>query len=561
MTREVASVNSALASPPVSDSLKSTPLDKLQRFRELRQATDNEHGMAYVKRPNGTAVIAIASLDKRDVITLPAGISQEHYEQIVSNILPIPETQYMMYEIAKAYANRTPIMLEGGTAIGKTFAVNCFAELLYGPGAKIPDFYCNGQTDVSELMGKYVPAGLTARELRRIDDYLKSDAGVALKAEVQQSGNLTAHELLERAALELRIPIRRGSFEFQLGVLPKAMTGTMSPDGIMLETPDGPGCMLHIQEVGMAAPSVVNALLKIRGVKGKLAADIQVHEDGGRLIEAGEGFFLVLSTNPPGRGFKERFEVDSALARALVWKTLPDQLAATSLEKISDRIFDCSKVVRREDSDGAIIDLTRHQELATILGVAVFRFHQVFQEKLVDGEPGRKQKIPATIDSLWKVAEILQNHQIPTQDNSSVDFVATLTAAIQGIYIDALRDKPEIVASRSLGGAAKTTQSLGAVLLSSLDSVLTNRQLEEMSFRGGKTSRKEAIEILTKEAMGHDTGTALREEATSVVTSMEIDDTLDRLAALLPKDMVESLKMATGLASMMPTDPAKGKLA
>ena len=566
MARKTASTNAAASTNPTTDTLESTPLGKLREFRELQKATDNEHGMAYVKRENGTAVIAIASLDKRDVVVVPARITQEQYERVVSNILPIPETQYMLHEIAMAYSNRTPIMLEGGTAIGKTFAVNCFAELLYGPGAKIPDFYCNGQTDVSELMGKYVPAGLTPQQLQKIDQYLKSDAGVALKAEVQRSVNLTTQELLERAAFELKMPIQRGSFVFQLGVLPKAMTGTMSPDGVMLETPDGDGCMLHIQEVGMAAPSVVNALLKVRGVKGKLAADIQVHEDGGRLVEAGDGFFLVLSTNPPGKGFKERFEVDTALARALVWKTLPDQLAADSLEKISSRVFDCSRVTRRADSPGAVIDLTKHKELATILGDAVFKFHQMFQEKLGEGEPGRKQKIPVTIDSLWKVAEILQNHQIPKTDYSSVDFVATLKAAIQGIYIDALRDKPDVAAPRSLVGAAKKEKSLGAIVMGGLDTILSSRQVEEISFRGGKTTRKEAIEILAREAVSDpkEEGNqkkvaALKTEAQSTVATGEIDRSIDKLALLLPKGMLDSVRNATGL-HLTAIDPERAKL-
>lgn len=494
----------AAAQAPGAD-LKATeisPQDKLKRFRELQQSTDNEHGMAFIKNADGSAVIAIKSLDKKNVVTFKTQASEEQFKEVLGKILPIPETQYMLYELAMAYANRTPIMLEGGTAIGKTYSVNRFAELLYGPNAKIPDFYCNGQTDVSELMGKYVPAGLTPQQLARISEYLKSDAGAALKAEMKQDGDFSNQALMERAALELKLPVQKGSFTFQLGVLPKAMTGTMGADGIMQETPDGPGCMLHIQEVGMAAPSVVNALLKIRGDKGKLAADIQVHEDGGRLVEAGEGFFLVLSTNPPGKGFKERFEVDSALARALVWKNLPDQLSSESMQKIGDKIFDCSKVERRLDSPGAIVDLNQHTQLGAMLGEVALKFHQLFQDKLRDGEPGRKQKIPVTIDSLWKVAEVLQNHQIPKEDLSGVDFVATLKAAIKGIYIDALRDKPDTFGAASLADAAKATQSLGAELMKQLDTILTSAQVEEITFEGKKMTRIKAIEILSDRAFG-----------------------------------------------------------
>lgn len=549
---------------------RMSPRDKLQTFRDLQKATDNEHGMAFVKSADGFACVAIRSLDGKNVITVRSALSRSQFGEVLENMLPIPETRSMLYDLGMAYANRTPIMLEGGTAIGKTYAVNRFAELLYGPNAKIPDFYCNGQTDVSELMGKYVPAGLKPEQLVRIHDYLKSPAGAALQADMSKHGAFTQQDLVERAALELKLPVQKGSFTFQLGVLPKAMTGTMSPEGIMRETSDGPGCMLHIQEVGMAAPSVVNALLKIRGEKGKLATDIQVHEDGGRLIEAGDGFFLVLSTNPPGKGFKERFEVDNALARALVWKTLPDQLSAASMSKIGSMIFDCSKVTRRSDSSGAIVDLSKHPELADLLGEAALKFHQLFSDKLKDGEPGRKQKVPVTIDSLWKVAEILQNHQVPNETYSGVDFVATLKAAIQSIYIDALRDKPDSFDSRSLSAASQGQQSLGALLMGQLDSILTNRQVEEISFEGKKMTRKDAIEILGERAMQAgeipaavaEQAEAAQAEAQTAGQEMQLRAALGDLGTTLAEnELLKRVTSALGMGATKITGVGKGESA
>lgn len=481
--------------------VKIPPSIKLRRFWELKKAADNEHGIGYVRNRDGSAVIVFASVDKKDVVTVPTRITQAQFRQVLDKILPIPESQAMLFDLATVYAMRAPCILVGGTAIGKTFTVNRFAEFLYGPNAKIPDFYCNGQTDVSELMGKFVPAGLGPQQLQLMHDYLRSDAGAALKAEMQQVGGFSTQDLLERAALELKLPIQKGSFVFQLGVLPRAMTGTMSPEGVMIDTPDGAGCMLHIQEVGMAAPGVINALLQIRGEKGKLAVDIQVHEDGGRLIKAGPEFFLVFSTNPPGVGFKERFEVDPALARGLVWKTLPDRLSPESMAKVASRIFDCSKVTRRVEAPGAIIDLRRHRELAELLGSTALKFHQLYLETLEDGEPGCKQKIPVTIDSLWKVAEILQNQQLPNDTFSGVDFIATLRSAIQGIYIDALRDKPGRFGGHSLEDAAKHRSSLGAELMIQLENILINEQLEEISFESKTMTRKVAIEILASRAM------------------------------------------------------------
>lgn len=489
--------------PSAGDTNASlSPSDKLQYFRSLKSLTDNSHGLAHVTKPDGSSVIAIASVDpagNRNVVTVPTRLSAEQFEAVKSDLLPLPETQLMLYELAVAYANRTPILLEGGTAIGKTFAVNTFAKLLYGPNAKIPDFYCNGQTDVSELMGKHVPAGLTPKQLETLTTYLKSEAGELLRVKVkEENGRVDTKELMERAALDLGLPVQKGSFVFQLGVLPKAMTGTMSPEGIMLETHDGPGCMLHVQEVGMAAPSVINAFLKIRGEKGKLAADIQVHEDGGRLVEAGEEFFLVFSTNPPGEGFLERFTVDSALSRALVWKRLPDELSAESLRSVTSRIFDFAKVERREESPGAIVDLAQHPELSEVIGTVAFRFHRAFMDNLRKGEPGRKQKVPATIDSLWKVAELVQNHQVdgPVGQNR-IDLVETLKQAIRSIYIDSLQSKPSRLPGESLEEAAKAKSSLGATLMAGLDALLSDSKLHGVPHEGKQVSPGEKILRLT----------------------------------------------------------------
>lgn len=541
--------NNTHADQPV---LREVDFSKLDRLRGLRALTDNEHGMAHVVTAEGASIV-ISSLDKKSVVRIPTRLSEEDFGALKQDLLPIPETQYMLYEIAAAYANRTPIMLEGGTAIGKTFAVQIFAKILYGLRAKIPDFYCNGQTDVSELMGKYVPAGLNPEQLKRLNDYIKSDAGVALKAELQRElVDVDTRDLIERAALELGMPIQKGSFVFQLGVLPKAMTGTMSPQGVMLETREGPGCMLHIQEVGMAAPAVINALLKIRGVKGKLAPDIQVHEDGGRLIEAGDEFFLVMSTNPPGRGYKERFDIDPALARAVVWKNLPDELSASSIKLVASKIFDFSQVERRDNSDGAVVDLRGHAELAEALGLIAYRFHRMYQDKLREGEPGRRQKVPATVDSLWKVAELVQNHQIPHPAKDQVDLVETIKEAIRGVYVDALRDKPGRFVTESLDKAAAQQNSIGTALLKELDAILTDKKIIELEHRGQKVSLAEKIESMTSEIFVRtrwelmDTKNLVEQEASKARARGEIMNELKDLAGLLGSDLVKEVAAKAG---------------
>lgn len=522
-----------------------SPTDKLRQFRELQKLTDNEHGMAYLQPAEGPAQVIVKSLDGRHIAAVTTRLSKEEYGELLKRLLPIPETRHILFELAVAYSNRTPIMLEGGTAIGKTFAVNRFAEILYGLGAKIPDFYCNGQTDVSELMGKYVPAGLRTDQILKISRYLESDAGAALKAELEQKGVTAPHEVMEHAALQLRIPIQRGSFTFQLGILPRSMTSTMGADGLMIDTPDGPGCMLHLQEVGMAAPAVINALLKIRGEKGQLTTDIQVHEDGGRLITSGSEWFIVLSTNPPGKGFKERFEIDSALSRALVWKTLDDGLSTSSMHAVARKIFDFSRIDRREGSPSAVVDLSSHSELAQHLGDVALEFHLLYQQKLIDGEPGRRQKIPATIDSLWKLAQRLQNDQTLHAEKDCIDFEVTLKDAIKSLYIDALQDKPSLIEREQLSAQAQERLSLGQALVGSLDAILNDRT-KEIEFRGFKQTRAEILQHLSAEVFesskeSNTEASTIEVRALDAKARIDLETSLKALGELLHGDAVNQI--------------------
>jgi len=497
----IPAVNEAETRPQIS------PLARLQVLSARAVlCRESEHGIGYHLAKDGKAELIFSNLEGQQHVSVPTPLTEAQFNKIMERILPLPETLYMLHELAKAYSLGTPIMLEGGTGLGKTFVVNTFAKLLYGPRAEIPDFYCSGQTDVSELMGKYVPAGIKPQDQQRIDTFLISDGGAALKAELKQEGGgkYEITELYQRALIALGIPFKKGSFEFQLGVLPKAMTATVNEHGELCYSGDGDGVMLHIQEVGLAAPGVINALLKIRGDGGKLASSIQVWEDGGRRIEAGKGFFVVFSTNPPGKGFNDRFPVDKALARFVVWVNLPDRLSDESIRKATAQICTFKQIA---DGDGTILDLKNHQELGQAIGDVLAKFHKIYVEMLEKGEPGRQQKVPATLDSLWRAAGLIQAVQIPTSDLSSVDILATIRAAVQGVYINALQDKRGITPEKQLKEAK--LGSLGEELLRSFDNILTGTTLDPLtgtkldmiSFRGKQTTSAEVLKTLTTEAM------------------------------------------------------------
>lgn len=554
---EITPTHAGEASHEIADTLafnaNLTPRERLKLVSSrLNEGRNNDLGVGHHIEPNGQKTLVFTNLESSQVVSVPTRLSREAFDSVMDRVLPIDETKVMLFELAKAYDQRTPIMLEGGTAIGKTYTVNLFANLLYGEKATIPDFYCNGQTDVSELMGKYVPATLKSEDQARITQYLKSDQGAALKAEMIQElnqtggGQVSYKELFVRAAAELGVAVDERNFEFQLGVLPKAMTARVTDTGHLEFDPDGEGVLLHVQEVGMAAPSVVNALLQIRGEKGKVAESIQVWQDGGREVKAGPGFFVVFSTNPPGKGFQERFEVDQALARGLVWLNLPDRLSDESLRKASGKIFSFDKV---PPQSGTVIDIRQSPELGEVIGGVMAKFHKAYTELLSNGEMGRKQKVPATLDSLWRVAELIQQVQVISADGQSVDMVATLRQAVKGIYVNCLQDKPDLISSPDLRSGHD--QSMGANVLLAFDQFL-NGDVDGVQFRGATVPPRKAIETLTQEALlgedvksGGKQGAAVNNDWEKIVALKKTAKSLREIRTLAPGSFNDLYGQAT----------------
>jgi MoxR-like ATPase len=539
---------------------EKTPAQTMSDLRARHQAdASSPLGVGFLENPVGRRELVFSNLEQSQTIALETKLARSTFERIIEKPLPLKETQLMLFKLAQAYQGRFPIMLEGGTAIGKTYTVNLFSQLLYGEGAKIPDIYCNGQTDVAELTGKYVPSGMTPEQHRKVNEFLESDKGAGLKAELIKAGkgNYEHQELFTRACAALGLPVDRSQFEFQLGILPKAMTASHDDKGMLHYGPDGEGVMLHVQEVGMAPPGVANALLQLRGESGHLTEKIHIWEDGGREIRAGKGFFVVFSTNPPGSGFQERFPVDQALARGMIWVNLPERLSEESLRTAARHIFRCDKIPADQ---GTVIDLGRANELAEVLGDLCAKFHRLYEGETERGETGRRQKVPATIDSLWRVAGLVQSVQCLTKDGSSVDMVATLRNAIVAVYIDCLQDKAPLVPSKALKDAGKT--SLGSRVLATFDTLLADRNIHGLPFRGKeKVACGEVIQTLTRELLVNTSpanDSTVIERAKKARSGLEIDTAIRKLEKLLDPKLAAKFSAAISEKAPRFEDSGKG---
>ena len=106
--------------------------------------------------------------EDRPIITrLETEARQEDIEAIKREIIPMRESFEILEAMARTYKHRDPLLIEAPTAIGKTYLAEKFTEMLYGKGVKPLDFYCSGQTDVSELMAKWVPKVETEEEVAK----------------------------------------------------------------------------------------------------------------------------------------------------------------------------------------------------------------------------------------------------------------------------------------------------------------------------------------------------------------------------------------------------------
>jgi MoxR-like ATPase len=426
------------------------------------------------------------------IIKLETEATQEEIEAIKKEIIPMKESFEILEAMARTYSHRQPLLIEGSTAIGKTFLAEKFTEMLYGKGVKPLDFYCSGQTDVSELMAKWVPQFETEEEKRKWHEFLKSvDAQKKLREiseEVEQKKDFSEkqkltliHSRLQELAKSAGLS-ERTQWRFQYGAIPKAMCLKRNPDGsFSFDEQNGDGFILHIEEVGLAEPQVINALLKLRGKRGKLAEEIQLWENGGKKIKAGPKFWVFFSTNPPEE-YLARNEVDPALARGVVFKRMGD-ISLESLYLAAEYYF-TYKIGEKPDKkpEGCIFDIYNHPEIGKEIAKVVYAFHNDLNKELKKGEKGRQQRVPLTLDDMARVADFLIDQQIRDKKTGRIDLTETLKNIIHFNYLNRLAD-----------------DDLKQTMIKNLKELLEG-DTGKIEFEGKPRTRKEIFDILIERA-------------------------------------------------------------
>ncbi len=216
----------------------------------------------------------------------------------------------LLQDIAKAVEMDSPLMIEGEQAIGKTITVEYLAMLLNKPVYRMS---LNGQTDVTDLIGKWVPRveGLkdkinvllkhpekcTSEEARKLIEAktkienidvskLKESDPSDSKVIAKQKIGLTKKEMQQIAELE-GIEVSESEWAWQNGDIPKQM----------LE-----GAWSVLDEVNTCEPQILVRLNAVLEKGGQLV----LHEDGSKVIPRHKDFRLFATVNPPGGDFKGR---------------------------------------------------------------------------------------------------------------------------------------------------------------------------------------------------------------------------------------------------------------
>jgi len=431
--------------------------------------------------------------EERPIITkLETDATREDIEAIKKEIIPMRESFEILEAMARTYKHRQPLLIEGPTAIGKTYLADKFTELRYGRGVKPLDFYCSGQTDVSELMAKWVPKVETEEEKRKWNEFLESAQAqieiskiaqeIEEKEKLSQEQKLALiHTKLQELAKSIGLA-EKTQWRFQYGAVPKAMGLIRNPDGTFaFDEQKGAGFTLHIEEVGLAEPQVINSLLKLRGKKGQLAEEIQLWENGGKKVKAGPKFWAFFSTNPPEE-YLARNEVDPALARGVVFKRM-GELSEESLRLAADYYFTYKLGKKPEEKpEGCILDVYNHPEIGREISKVVSAFHNDLNKELKKGEKGRQQRIPLTLDDMARVADGLIDEQIRDKKTGRLDLTETLKRLIHFYYLDRLAD-----------------EELKEIMEANLKELLEG-DTGKIEFEEKELTRKEVFDILVERA-------------------------------------------------------------
>lgn len=242
----------------------------------------------------------------------------------------------MLEAIAKAEKMDTPLLIEGEAAAGKSFTIEYLAHLC---NREVYRMSLNGQTDTSDLIGKWVPktGGLRKTVNRLLDDpekckseltkklieskKIKPSSPLIISQKINEKikniySGFTKEDMQEICRLE-NIQIDDSDWAWQNGDIPKQMEK---------------GAWSVLDEVNTCEPQILVRLNSVLEKNGQLV----LSEDGSKKITRHPDFRIFATVNPPGGKYKGRIPLSAEWISRWAYlnvSELPKEIRALRLMK------------------------------------------------------------------------------------------------------------------------------------------------------------------------------------------------------------------------------------
>ena len=185
-------------------------------------------------------------------------------------------------DIAIAFSGGEPMLVEGGTSLGKTTTVRKMCAEL---GYEVHYANLNGATDVEDLMGRYIPN--PKKNKPEDPEYIFSD------------GKVTSGLRQENGKIKVII----------------------------------------LDEFNAAAPNIAIRLHEVLDALER-NGEVVLSEDASEALQVSKGRTKIIALmNPPGKGYFEREPLDPAQLRRWVYKKMPSELPADTFSQATDALF------------------------------------------------------------------------------------------------------------------------------------------------------------------------------------------------------------------------------
>lgn len=316
-------------------------------------------------------------------------------------------------QIATSFALNEPLLLEGGTSIGKNTAASKMAADL---GYEVHYVNLNGLTEVDDFMGRYVSN--PRRKSAQDPEYIFVDGAITAGLR-QESGKIK---------------------------------------------------VIFLDELNAASPSV---LIRLHSILDALERDgnVVLSEDASQLIPVNkQKTKIIAAMNTPGKGYLERQPIDPALLRRFIYSKLPSEMPDDVFDFFADALIGSLQTVQLTEQQLPSRDKRLMvEELQTIKGFREIwnlykEFHKGAKKLRSERIVAKDQSQPFTFDDRVEPRRV--RDYILTFYNGNI--TQTMQDAVRFLYRNKLESKADrekldeaIALLTVTSGTAFTRRSLG----------------------------------------------------------------------------------------------------